>query len=269
MTLPFTRTGPDDAPAVLLLHGFMGERSDWDEVVSRLAGPFRCIAVDLPGHGEALGLPDAAYTIGGTTDALLATLDALGVERPRLVGYSMGGRLGLYFALRFPGRCARLVLESASPGLKTSSERAERRALDAERAAEIERDFAAFLDRWYRLPLFASLKERPELRATMIAKRRRNRPEELARSLRGLGTGEQPSLWGDLAGLAVPTLAVAGGRDRKFVDLAFEMAVIGPPLMPLVVPAGHTVHAEQPDLFATLARDFFRDPVAAPQPALP
>ena len=206
----------------------------------------------------------SAYTIEGTTAALLATMDALGIARPHVVGYSMGGRVALYLALRHPERCARLVLESASPGLRTEAERAERRALDAERAAEVERDFDGFLDRWYRMPLFASLKGRPQLRAAMLAKRRQNRPAELARSLRGLSTGRQPSLWDELAGLAVPALAVAGSRDRKFTDLAFEMAVVGPPLMPLVVRTGHTVHAEQPELFAALVRDFFRDPVSIP-----
>lgn len=268
MTLPFTSAGPDDAPAVLLLHGFMGRASDWDEVARRLAGPFRCVAVDLPGHGEAFDLADEAYTIEGATVAVLDTLDALGVRRPRVVGYSMGGRLALHLALRHPERCARLVLESASPGLRTDAERAERRSLDAERAAAIQHNFPGFLDRWYRMPLFASLEDHAGLREAFVAKRRRNRPTELARSLHGMGTGAQPSLWNDLAGLAVPALAVAGGRDRKFVDLAFEMAAAGPPLVPLITSAGHAVHAEAPDLFAALVRGFFRALIAAPT-ALP
>ncbi len=93
MTLPHTLTGPGDAPAVLFLHGFMGSRSDWDEITARLAPDFRCLAVDLPGHGAAVGLPDEAYTFEGTAAALVATLGALGIGRCRVVGYSMGGRL--------------------------------------------------------------------------------------------------------------------------------------------------------------------------------
>jgi 2-succinyl-6-hydroxy-2,4-cyclohexadiene-1-carboxylate synthase len=269
MMLPHAITGSTDAPALLLLHGFMGAADDWESVTAHLADDFRCIAVDLPGHGDAVGLPDEAYTVEGTLAALVETLDALGAQVCHVVGYSMGGRLALLFALRHPERCARLVLESASPGLKTDAERAERRALDATRAADIEADFEGFLQRWYRMELFASLKDHPELRAAMVARRRRNRPEEVARSLRGFGTGQQPSLWEDLTALAVPTLAVAGSRDRTYADLAFEMAVVGPPLMPLVVRTGHTVHAEQPALFADLVRDFFRDPISSRQPALP
>ncbi|MEP0547703.1 MAG: 2-succinyl-6-hydroxy-2,4-cyclohexadiene-1-carboxylate synthase [Rhodothermales bacterium] len=267
-TLPHTITGPAEAPAVLLLHGFIGAADDWHAVAADLSDAFRCIAVDLPGHGEAVDLPDEAYTAEGTTATLMATLDALGVERCHVVGYSMGGRLALYLALRHPERCARLVLESASPGLRREAERAERRALDEDRAVAIERDFLRFLDTWYRMPLFASLKDHPDVRAAIIERRRRNRPDEIARSLRGFGTGQQPSLWEDLPRLAIPTLAVAGSRDRKYADLAFEMAVAGPPVMPLVVRTGHTVHAEQPALFAALVRDFIRDPVPHPQPAL-
>ncbi len=266
--LPHTVTGPDDAPAVLLLHGFMGDASDWDAVAEALAPAFRCVAVDLPGHGEAVGLPDEAYTVEGTTAALVETLDALGVPCCFVVGYSMGGRLALHFALRHPERCARLVLESASPGLRTEAEQTARRAVDEQRAVAVEQDLDGFLVQWYRMALFASLKDHPELRAQMMTKRRRNRPDEIARSLRGFGTGRQPSLWDELAGLSVPTLAVAGGRDRKFTDLAFEMAVAGPPVMPLIVRTGHTVHAEQPALFADLVRDFFCNPIPIVQPAL-
>ncbi len=267
-TLPHTITGPPEAPSVLLLHGFMGASDDWYSVADALSDTFRCIAVDLPGHGEAVGLPDETYTAEGTAAALLATLDALDVARCHVVGYSMGGRLALYVALRHPERCGRLVLESASPGLRTETERAERRQIDEDRARAAEADFDRFLETWYRMSLFASLKDYPEVRATMMARRRRNRPDEIARSLRGFGTGRQPSLWEDLPRLTVPTLAVAGSRDRKFADLAFEMAVAGPPVMPLIVRTGHTVHAEQPALFAALVRDFFRSPVTHPQPAL-
>jgi 2-succinyl-6-hydroxy-2,4-cyclohexadiene-1-carboxylate synthase len=268
MTLPTTITGPLDAPPVLFLHGFMGAASDWDATAEVLTDTFRCVAVDLPGHGAAVGLPEEVYTFGGTLAAIAATLDDLGIARCRVVGYSMGARFALGFALRFPERVTRLVLESGSPGLRTEEERAARRATDEERARQIEADFERFVGDWYRMELFASLKHHPALRAELVAKRRRNIPAEVARSLRGAGTGQQPSLWADLGHLAVPTLALAGGRDRKYADLAFAMAVAGPPVMPAVVPAGHIVHAEQPDLFQALVRDFLRDATPEPQPAL-
>ena len=260
MTLHTTITGPLDAPAVLFLHGFMGAADDWGEVTSALSEDFRCITVDLPGHGASVGLPEERYAFDGTIAALAEALGDLDVERCRVVGYSLGARLALALALREPRRIARLVLESGSPGLRTDAERAARRALDAERAEQIESDFEAFLGAWSRMPLFG-LADRSDRRDEFVERRRRNIPAELARSLRGSGTGQQPSLWTALATLAIPTLAVAGGRDERYVDLAFEMAAAGPTVMPLVVPAGHAVHAEQPDVFAALARSFLYDPI--------
>lgn len=258
--LHHTAAGPPEAPPVVLLHGFLGAASDWAGTVEHLAGAFRCVAVEMPGHGSSVELPEEAYTFEGALEAFAATLDGLGIERARIVGYSMGGRMALAFALRHPERVARLVLASASPGLRTPAERAARRAADEALAQEIERDFGAFLRRWYHQPVFASLARRPELREAMEAARRENRPGEIARALRGLGTGSQPALWDDLARLAMPTYALAGSLDPKFAELADAMAALGPPVMPLVLPgAGHTVHAEQPRLFAALVRAFFAD----------
>jgi pimeloyl-ACP methyl ester carboxylesterase len=65
---------------------------------------------------------------------VLEVLDGAGVDQSTVVGYSMGGRLALYLALRHPDRCAGLFLESASPGLEDAGERAARRRADEEKA---------------------------------------------------------------------------------------------------------------------------------------
>ncbi len=72
-----------------------------------------------------------------------------------LVGYLLGGRLALRFALNFPHRVRSLTLESASPGLIGSQERALQRQLDRERARELRiGEYAAFLEAWYRQEIF-------------------------------------------------------------------------------------------------------------------
>jgi len=197
--LNYTRSGDTRRPVVLFLHGFMGSSADWREVTAALGGRYHCFAVDLPGHGASLGLPPENYTIEGTTRALLALLDELNVDRPTVVGYSMGGRLALYLALRHPERCAGLFLESTSPGIESAAERQARRDADEERAKRLESgDFEDFLADWYRQPLFASLSRHEGLVETMIEARSHNDPGELVRSLRGMGLGSQPSLWGHL-----------------------------------------------------------------------
>ena len=232
-------------PQVLLLHGFLGRGADWDAVRAGLPPDWRVAAPDLPGHGanlRAVATMDAA-------SAALAEVD----EPADVVGYSMGGRLALHLAVRHPDAVRRLVLVSASPGLRSPAERARRRQLDEERAQAIERDLPAFLDDWYHLPLFGL----PDaLRQRVTADRLAHAdPAGLAASLRGMGTGAQPSHWGALAGISAPTTAVAGDRDAKFVRLAREMAESGDVRVQVVPGAAHLLPIERPDALASLLTD--------------
>jgi len=251
-------SGSSDHPSVLFLHGFMGSSADWQDVVAAIGNRAFSIALDLPGHGSSLGLTPGAYTMEGATRAVVRALDELEVERPVIVGYSMGGRLALYLALRYPERCAGLFLESASPGLERLAERKARRALDEEMAKRLESgDFDAFLRDWYRQPLFEHLADNESLLRRTIAARRRNDPSELARSLRGMGTGSQPSLWEDLEGLAVPALAVTGELDGKYARISSRMAGFTQKIEAVVIPGvGHNAHDEAPAQYAALLGRF-------------
>ncbi len=256
--LSYTVSGDPHRPAILFMHGFLGSSADWADTISALDERFYCVAPDLPGHGASLGLPPEYYTIEGTTRALLDLLDGLEISRAALAGYSMGGRMALYLALRHPERCSRLFLESASPGVVDAAEREARRVADEERARRLESgDFEGFLADWYRQPLFASLSRHEGLVQKIIEARRRNDPAELARSLRGMGAGSQPSLWEVLAGLQVPTLAVAGALDEKYAGISRRMAVLNPGMRTAVVPgAGHNIHLEAPEAYLALLQDF-------------
>lgn len=250
--------GDPRGPPVLLLHGFMGSAADWRDVRAALEARFYCVAPDLPGHGASTGLTDEAYAVEGTARRVLDVLGEPGVERPALVGYSMGGRLALYLALRHPARFAGLFLESASPGLESPEERESRRAADERRARRLEtEDFGRFLEDWYRQPLFAPLARNKALLREIIEARRRNDPAELAKSLRGMGTGSQPSLWGELSGLRIPALAVAGELDGKYVEVSRRMAGLTPAMESVAVPGvGHNVHAEASQTYLATLKGF-------------
>jgi 2-succinyl-6-hydroxy-2,4-cyclohexadiene-1-carboxylate synthase len=256
--LGYEVSGHRGFPKVLFLHGFMGSSADWRDVAAVIGDRAFCIALDLPGHGASLGHTPEAYTMEGTARAVVRTLDDLEARRPVIVGYSMGGRLAMYLALRYPGRCAGLFLESASPGLESAGERAARRDADEEKAKGLESgDFENFLSDWYRQPLFAPLAREEGLLRRIIEARRHNDPLELARSLRGMGTGSQPSLWEELEGLAVPALAVAGELDGKYGGISSRMASITPKVEPATIPGvGHNAHDEAPAQYAALLGRF-------------
>ena len=169
----------------------------------------------------------------------------------------MGGRIALYTA--FSGFFRALILESASPGLEDPVEREQRRSSDEALAASIERDgVQAFIDRWEKLPLFASQSTLPaEAREALRSQRLHNRAGGLAQSLRGVGTGVQPSLHARLPTLHIPVLLIAGELDTKFTAIARSMAGALPLSQLRIVPgAGHAVHLERPEKFASLVGDF-------------
>ena len=254
--MSYSVAGDPHCPAILFLHGFLGSGADWTGAISTLDERFYCVAPDLPGHGASLGLSPECYTMEGTTRSLLDLLDDLDIELAALVGYSMGGRLALYLALRYPARCSTLFLESASPGIESEAEREARRRSDEEKAARLESgDLESFLDDWYRQPLFAALARREGLLQKTIGARLRNDPTELARSLRGMGAGNQAPMWGRLGVLQVPALAVAGGLDERYASIARRMASVNPLVRAAVVTgAGHSVRLEAPKAYLALLK---------------
>ena len=126
-------------------------------------------------------------------------------------------------------------------------------------AASIEREgVPAFIERWERLPLFASQRTLPlECREALHKQRLQNNTTGLAQSLRGVGTGVQPSLYAQMPTLHIPVLLIAGELDTKFTAIAKHMAQALPQSQLQIIPAaGHTVHLEQPELFTSLVGDF-------------
>lgn len=245
---------------LLLLHGFTGSQATWHDLWSRLTARFRVLAIDLPGHGGSDAPADPArYTIFRVAADLVEILARRAARPAHWLGYSMGGRLALYAALRHPGAVRALLLESASPGLATAAGREQRRAADEALAMRIERDgVASFVDEWQRLPLFAGLARLPaEAQAELRRQRLANSAAGLANSLRGMGTGAQPSLWEELPQVLAPTLLVVGADDNKFVDINRRMAARLPAAELRVVPnAGHTVHLERPEAFLAAILSF-------------
>ena len=256
--------GSPSGPPVLLLHGFTGHGGSWAEAAKTFAAAgLRVLAPDLLGHGRSPAPPDPKrYVMARAAADLAALLEATANGGVHLLGYSMGGRLALYFALTYPERVRSLTLESASPGLASETDRADRRGLDNALADKIEQEgIATFVDYWESLPMWNSQRRRLSAaqRRQLRSQRLHNRPDGLANSLCGMGTGAQPNLHPRLPALTTTSLLLAGDEDEKFAAVNREMVQQIPNARLVILPqAGHNVHLEQPSAFYRTVLNFWQ-----------
>src|SRR5690625_179189 len=109
---------------LVLLHGFTGTSQTWLPFIEKWKEHYQVITIDLPGHGNTTG--EANLKMKQVSHHMKQLLDHLSIEKCHLLGYSMGGRTALSFAMWYPLYIESLLLESASPGLQTTKEQLER-----------------------------------------------------------------------------------------------------------------------------------------------
>lgn len=246
-----------EGPTVVLLHGFTGSSATWEPFVENLAQEFQVLIVDLPGHGKTeMATGRSMETCCSDLFALFSMLELTDI---RLIGYSMGGRTALSFAMLYPELVKSLVLESTSPGLATESERQARITRDEQLAEKIEQEgVVKFVDFWEDIPLFQTQKNLPvEVRQKIRNERLAQNKTGLAQSLRLMGTGAQMSWWDRLHDLSIPVLLLAGAKDDKFVKLNRRMEqLMENAHLVIAEQAGHAIHVEQADFFGKIVVEF-------------
>jgi pimeloyl-ACP methyl ester carboxylesterase len=108
--------GPQDAPAILLLHGFPTSSNMFRNLIPRLAGSFRVIAPDYPGFGQS-SMPDHksyAYTFENYAGIVDKLAGQLGVSKYSLYVMDYGAPVGYRLALRHPERVQALIVQNGN-----------------------------------------------------------------------------------------------------------------------------------------------------------
>jgi len=103
--------GPLDGPPIVLLHGAILSRTMWRPLVALLRGRYRCISLDLPGHGTQAGKP---FTIDAAVARVSETIDREAGGRAVLIGLSLGGYVAMAVAGASPARVRGLVVAGAT-----------------------------------------------------------------------------------------------------------------------------------------------------------
>lgn len=109
-TWHFLEGGLSDAPVVLLLHGFGGDKDHWTRFSNTLTDGYRVIAPDLPGFGQSARHTDWDYSLAAQRDRLGSFVAALTLDRFHIGGNSMGGHLAALYAYQHPAQTISLAL---------------------------------------------------------------------------------------------------------------------------------------------------------------
>ena len=213
-----------EGPVMIFLHGNGEDCSFFEGQIGEFAQDHCVCAIDTRGHGLT-PMGEAPFTLSQFADDLLKFMDEHELEQADLVGFSDGGNIALLFALRYPERVRRLVLNSANLFPEGLSPWLHQSFLDSyeEVCASDEPDAP------YRAALLELMINEPHID-----------PEELS-------------------ALTMPTLVIAG--DRDIVDFEHTMLIAEsiPDARLSILPGGHDVASRHPDAFNLALRAFFEE----------
>lgn len=240
-------TGRRPLPWLVFLHGFSGDRREWQPVGAAL-DDFPRLYLDLPGHGGSTEISVTSFA--QMSEVLRATLVSYNILKYWLVGYSLGGRIAMYHACQRPDGMGGLVVEGGHPGLCDEAERAQRLACDQQWAMRFQKQpLTEVFSDWYRQRVFASLSDTQ--RTELVALRSQNSGAALAAMLDATSLARQPDLRAALRAVPFPVHYLYGEFDSKFQAVATQ--VTG--RCHAIPAAGHNAHRENPAAVAcALAR---------------
>jgi 4,5:9,10-diseco-3-hydroxy-5,9,17-trioxoandrosta-1(10),2-diene-4-oate hydrolase len=250
-----------DGRPLLLFHGLGASVVTWRDNIGPLSKAFRVYAVDLPGHGDS-DKPDIDYATDTMVQFVKDFIESLNLERPAIIGSSVGGALALMTALRHPDLVSGLVLvDSASLGRELSlyirlvSIPWLGEFLESSRVGGTK----FMLYKVFHDPEFVTQELREELH------RSRNMPgakEAVVRVIRNavnlMGIRKQYVLVSELNRLAAPMMVVWGAQDQIIpVSHAYRASEAVPDArLHVFDQCGHWSHMEKASEFNSLAMDF-------------
>jgi pimeloyl-ACP methyl ester carboxylesterase len=178
---------------LILLHGGLGSGEMFGPTLTELAQQHQVIAVDLQGHGRTADI-DRPIDIRLMADDIAALIDHLKLDKPDVVGYSLGGGVALFTAVKYPDKVRRLVVASAH---------ARRDAIPPEMLAQQAQVNAAAAEFMKDTPMYE------------LYQRVAPRPEDFPRLLDKVGESmaQDYDYTEDVRSLQVPTLLVAADAD--------------------------------------------------------
>ncbi|UXI70604.1 pimeloyl-ACP methyl ester esterase BioH [Tahibacter amnicola] len=239
-------------PDLVLIHGWAMHSGIFAPLTERLSAAFRLHLVDLPGHGRSA---DREASLDPTA---FAREVAAAVPPALWIGWSLGGLVCLEAARLMPGTVRGVCLIAASPRFVVADDWPHAVSADVFRqfAEGLRKDYHRTIDRFLALEAHGSDHAQSELRELKAHVFDRGEPA-LQVLCEGLGVLEQTDLRGDLPDLRVPSLWIAGRRDRLIPAAAMRWsAQTSPQGRYLETAAGHAPFIAHGDEVAAAIRSF-------------
>ena len=195
--------------AVLFLHAFTLDASQWDHQVAALSDHLRCVRADLWGCGASPPPPEGEPTLDVFAAAVLAALDSRNIERVAVVGLSMGGYLAFALWRLAPQRISALVLCNTRATADAAGSRDERLAMaeQVEREQSVESIVEPMVERL----LSPGAQAEAHIVDPVRGRIRRCTPAGIAFAQRAIAA--RPDSTALLASITVPALVIAGAKD--------------------------------------------------------
>ncbi len=239
-----------DGPALVCCHAMASDQSMWDQHRDAFSRSHTLITFDQRGSGDSghppfIEGPGSSYTVETFGKDLKAVLDALGIARASVLGFSMGAVAALSFATRWPDRVERLVLASAMasrlPQVIIDRGRLVEKMLETQGIAET-------YDFYFSGALFDGLWGKSEVRQQLA----HARSKATSHGFRGCFrvTIDRPSMVERLMRIQCPTLIMVGENDTHYLAEAELLEQIIPGAQRVVMPGlGHPMAIQDPVAF--------------------
>ncbi|MEO4048177.1 alpha/beta hydrolase [Pseudomonas sp. CAU 1711] len=244
LTIHYYAGGPADGEPLLMVHGFAANRDNWLRFARHFTERYRVIVPDLPGFG-ASSKPDIDYDVASQTERLHAFAQTLKLERPHLIGNSMGGHIAALYAARHPAQIRSLaLLDNAGVSAPRKSEMIQRleRGEPNPLVARDAEEFDTLLNFVFVTPptLPASLKRH-------FAEQAVANQEHYARIFTQL-RGNYVPLEPELGRIQAPTLLLWGDSDRVLDVSSIEVMqpLLKKPSVVVMKNCGHAPMIERP-----------------------
>jgi 3-oxoadipate enol-lactonase len=240
-----------DGPWVVMSHSLACSLQMWDPQAEVLAARYRVLRFDTRGHGWSAA-PAGAYTLDQLADDLHGLLQALKVDRPHFVGLSMGGMIGMTYALKYPGRFRSLVLCDTSSRLGPQVQPIWDERIKTATDQGMEPLVEPTLKRWFTEPMVSA---RPPVLDRVAAMIRATPPAGYAGCCHAI---PKIDVTGRLNEIRCPIQVIVGEQDAGTpVAMSREIQAAAPGAELVVIPnASHLSNLEQPEAFNRALLDF-------------